>query len=226
MLPALGASCCAGALGGPFSISSIKTSMSAQRPMLLFSIVMDRADCSELRLADTSMTITSCANCTTSANEKAMRKETHMAEKKKLSARQLVRLTEKIERWTDGKQRIVSDFSGGVCIEASRKAIAGLNIWKNIDLETGLCKLEFLGFIREMGTYMPAAKMREVAREIGQLAGLLEELEREPIIVTEEEMARWVIEITAKQVDQAIAQSKSDSRFDPEPAPDPAMEPR
>jgi len=118
-----------------------------------------------------------------------------MTEKKERTTGQLHALTEKIERLSDGKQRVTGCLPASVCIEPSSDANVGMYIWKHTDFETGLCHLEFRGFIRRLGTHLTAAGMRRVAGEITQIADLLEELEQEPVIATAEEIERWAREI-------------------------------
>jgi len=121
---------------------------------------------------------------------------------------QLMRLTNTIGPKTGGKQELAIDFTGGVYIKQDESANTGLDMRKKIDFETGVCRLEFQGYLRRMGVNMPAAGMRAIADEASQLADFIEELESNPIAVTEENIQQWAKEIAAMQVDRAIAESK------------------
>jgi hypothetical protein len=61
-----------------------------------------------------------------------------------------------------------------------------------------------------MGAMADAAGMRDTAIEVRQLADLLIELERKPVVVTEEEIARWSAEIGDAQIDRTISEPTED----------------
>jgi len=113
-----------------------------------------------------------------------------------------------VEERTGGKQQFAVDFTGSVYIRQDDSANTGLHMRKNLDYETDLCRLEFQGYIRRMGIHMSSLGMQTVADEVKHLTGVLAELEQNPVVVTEEEMSQWASEVTAMQVDRAIAESK------------------
>jgi|GEM_PF-3327218 len=127
----------------------------------------------------------------------------------------LRRLSRSLEYRTDGKQQFAGDCIGGVYIKQEDSAVTGLHMRKITDYDNGCCRLEFQGYIRKSGTYMSSAGMREIADEVKKMADLLAELERDPVIVTEEQMNQWAKEVTAMQVDRAIQEaSERDPQLD------------
>jgi hypothetical protein len=124
---------------------------------------------------------------------------------------QLRRLGEFIENMTDGKQRCVSDLEGGVYIRNGDSAVTGLFMRAIPDFETGLRRLSFQGYLSQMGTMTDAAGIHETAKEVGRLADLLTELERNPVAVAEEEIARWSTEISGAQIDRTLAEPAENS---------------
>ena len=125
-------------------------------------------------------------------------------------------VTRMVENITGGKQEFSTDFAGGVYIKQDDSANTGLFMRKNPDFESGLCRLEFQGYIRRMGVYMSSDGMREMHTEIGQLTKLLEILEQEPVVVAEEEMTQWAKELGTRQPGQAITDAaERDPQIDP-----------
>ena len=130
--------------------------------------------------------------------------------------KQLRSLAADIESGTDGKQRLVGDFTGEVNIRQADEALTGIHMSRDTDRESGGYRLQFQGTIRKMGTYMTQVEMLQAADEVRRTAELLGRLEREPIIVTEEDMEQWSKEITAMQVDRAIREASArDPQLDP-----------
>ena len=118
-------------------------------------------------------------------------------------AKQLSRVTNLIELSAGGKQELAVDSLQGVFIRTDNSANVGLSMRRHFDSESELYRLEFQGYVCKMGIYMSAAKTREFIDEVEQIATLLEELEREPIMVTQEEMQQWAQEIEGRQHEQA-----------------------
>jgi len=125
-------------------------------------------------------------------------------------------LASMVEYRTDYKQQFAGDCIGGVYVRQQDNAATGLMMKKKPDLENECYRLEFQGYIRKSGTYMSSGGMREIADEVKKMADLLAELERDPVIVTEEQMNQWAKEVTAMQVDRAIQEaSERDPQLDP-----------
>ena len=130
--------------------------------------------------------------------------------------KQLRQLASTIEYRTGGKLQVTDSSLGGVYIRQDDNVNIGLHIRKNHDFDNNLCRLEFQGYIRRMGVYMSVDGVKEIAGEAEQLVKLLSELEKEPIIVSEEEMAQWAKEIASTRLEQEIADaSEQDQKLDP-----------
>ncbi len=128
----------------------------------------------------------------------------------------LRKLGDNLETVTGGKQKFAGDFSGGVYVRQANDANFGLSLRKQLDMTTGYCKLQFRGFIRKMGGDMSSAELREIAGEADQIAGIISDLEKNPIVVSEEQLAMFANEITARQVEQAItAAAEREPQLDP-----------
>jgi hypothetical protein len=128
----------------------------------------------------------------------------------------LRKLGDTLEAATGGKQRFVGDFSGGVYIKQNDEAAVGLKFRKQMDMTPGLCKLQFQAYMRKMGADMFSSELRAIAREADQIVGLLSDLERNPIVVSEEQLQQFAKEITARQVERAITDAaERDPQLDP-----------
>jgi hypothetical protein len=118
---------------------------------------------------------------------------------------------------TDGKQRCaISSYTIGVYIVPDDAAHFGLDIHKQLDMKTGLCRLQLKGYLRTMGTNMYASEIREIAAEANALADLISTLEQNPIVVSEEELSQWARDLAAAQLDQAVTDAaRRDTQLDP-----------
>ena len=115
--------------------------------------------------------------------------------------KQLRSLVEKLEHRTNGSQQLIVDLkSNDVHIVPDHNANVGIIMRKNLNSKTGLCRLEFEGYVSKLGAGLDA-----ILEEAGQIKDFIDDICKEPIIATEEEMIQWAREITSKRFQQAIA---------------------